>query len=226
MRQRPAYRTMTEIAAEAIKEAILNGEYAPGVRLVPAKLEKELNLGRVAIREALRELAGFGLVVSEPNKGAVVAKAITEEELRELFDIRYDLEGKACLLATARITPEGIDKLENLNQDLLGYVDKPREYFLLNRKWHLDFYQWSGRSFLCQLIAQLFDRIMIFRSVFPFRTEAIPGYIDEHVEMLAAMRRGDGEQVKQILVGHLGTSCRRLIDRSTKHRASELIGKE
>ena len=222
----PSYRTMTEIATESIKDAILNGDYSPGTRLVPAKLEKELNLGRVAIREAIRELTGSGLVVSEPNKGAVVAKAITEEELQELFDIRYDLEGKACLLATERITPEGIAKLEGLNNDLLGYIDKPREYFLLNRKWHLDFYQSSGRNFLCQIITQLFDRILIFRSVYPFRTEAIPGYIDEHILMLAAMKKRDGERVRQVLVEHLQTSCRRLIKRSREHQAGGSTQKE
>jgi DNA-binding GntR family transcriptional regulator len=222
----PSYRTMTEIATEAIKDAILNGIYSPGTRLVPAKLEKELNLGRVAIREAIRELSGSGLVVSEPNKGAVVAKAITEEELRELFDIRYDLEGKACILATQRISHEEIQKLENLNNDLLGYVDKPREYFLLNRKWHLDFYQSSGRNFLCQIITQLFDRVLVFRSVFPFRTEAIPGYISEHIKMLAAMKKQDGERVSQILVGHLQVSCRRLIERSHEYQAGSPANKE
>jgi len=53
------YRTMTEIAATAIRDAILNGIYLPGTRLIPAKLEQEVQLGRVAIREALKELAGW-----------------------------------------------------------------------------------------------------------------------------------------------------------------------
>ena len=92
--ERGGYRTMTEIATEAIKEAILQGNYKPSMRLIPAQLEKELNLGRVAIREALRELTGSGLVVSTPNKGAIVAEAVDSEEMLELFEIRYDLEGK------------------------------------------------------------------------------------------------------------------------------------
>jgi len=50
------YQTMTEIATSTIREAILKRVYKPGTRLIPGKLERELNLGRAAIREALREL--------------------------------------------------------------------------------------------------------------------------------------------------------------------------
>lgn len=52
------YRTMSEIAAEAIREAIGAAVYPPGTRLVPLKLEKELGLGRTAIREAHKERGG------------------------------------------------------------------------------------------------------------------------------------------------------------------------
>lgn len=116
---------MTEIATEAIKEAVLQGHYKPGKRLIPAQLESELNLGRVAIREALRELTGSGLVVSVPNKGAIVAEAVDAEEMREVFEIRYDLEGKACELAATRISEEELSKLERLNVDLAGYQENP-----------------------------------------------------------------------------------------------------
>jgi DNA-binding GntR family transcriptional regulator len=49
---------MSEIAAEAIREAIGAAVYPPGTRLVPLKLEKELGLGRTAIREAHKERGG------------------------------------------------------------------------------------------------------------------------------------------------------------------------
>ena len=164
---RGGYRTMTEIATEAIKEAVLQGYYKPGMRLIPAQLEKELNLGRVAIREALRELTGSGLVVSVPNKGAIVAQAVDAEEMREVFEIRYDLEGKASELAAERIDAEHLEKLVQLNNDLAGYREDPRDYFLLNRKFHLDFYRASGWDFLCHIIAQLFDRVLVFSQHLP-----------------------------------------------------------
>ena len=194
---------MTEIATEAIKEAVLQGTYKPGTRLIPAQLEKELNLGRVAIREALRELTGSGLVVSVPNKGAIVAKAVDAEEMRELFEIRYDLEGKACELAAARISDEQLSKLELLNNDLAGYQEDPREFFLLNRKFHLDFYSASGWDFLCHIITQLFDRVLVFRSIYPINQEAIPGYVDDHAELLAVARNRDAARAKQVMIRHL-----------------------
>ena len=70
------YKTMTEMAAQALREGILKGTLTPGTPLIPAKLEKELALGRVAIREAIRELSGSGLVESVPNKGNFVASPL------------------------------------------------------------------------------------------------------------------------------------------------------
>jgi len=226
--QQNIYRTMTEIAKEAIKEAILNGVYGPGIRLIPAKLEKELNLGRVAIREAIKELAGSGLVVSVPNKGAVVATPISVEEMREVFEIRFDLEGKAAQIATQRITEEEILKLEELNKDLRGYVDNSRQYFLLNRKFHLDFYRSSGWDFLCQIITQLFDRVVVFRSVYPFSEDDIRMYIEEHVAMLEAMRARDTALIRKLLVAHLRTSLENLMtcSRSIRFRSRNESGTE
>jgi DNA-binding GntR family transcriptional regulator len=78
------YRTMTEIAVRALRDQILKGNLKPGVRLIPVKLESELAVGRVAIREAIRELSGSGLVESIPNKGTVVATPLPLMRLRNL----------------------------------------------------------------------------------------------------------------------------------------------
>ncbi len=59
---------MTQLATDTIKiGGILSGELQPGTRLIPSELESKLNLGRVPIREALKELAGTGLVKLLPR---------------------------------------------------------------------------------------------------------------------------------------------------------------
>ena len=203
MAKNSIYRTMTEIAADSLKEAILNGRYKPGMRLIPHRLESELNLGRVAIREAIRELTGSGLVISIPNKGALVAENIDIEEIKEIFEIRYDLEGKACELAAQRISETEIHRLAQINADLAGYDEDTREYFLLNRKFHLDFYKASGWNFLCQIITQLFDRVLVFRSIYPIERIEVPNYIEEHKQLLAAASARDGSAARRIMARHL-----------------------
>ena len=109
------YRTMTEMAALSLREAIIKGSITPGTALVPAKLESQLSLGRVAIREAIRELAGSGLVESIPNKGTFVAAPLTLEEIKEIYTIRYHIEAKAAALGASRITKEDLKRMEALH---------------------------------------------------------------------------------------------------------------
>ena len=191
------YRTMTEIAASEIREAILNGAFQPGTRLIPSQLEKDLNLGKVAIREALRELAGSGLVVSVPNKGAMVAEAIPIEEIKEIFEIRYLLESKAAYLATPNISEETIRLLESLHDKMQGEEKVHKEYFFLNREFHMAIYQTSGWSYLCQIITQLIDQVQAFRNRYRFRMEDFHTFNLDHQKILDALRRREAEEVGQ-----------------------------
>jgi DNA-binding GntR family transcriptional regulator len=199
----PVYRTMTEIATASIKEAILRGDYKPGMRLIPAHMEKELKLGRVAIREGLRALEGEGLVLTIPNKGAAVANPVTPEEIKEVFEIRFILEAKAVSLSTSNISLEKLSALEEMNRDLSSYTQDPHKYFLLNRVFHLELYSASGWKFLCQIIGQLFDQVMVFRSFYPFRQADINTYLEDHERILAAMRLRNSRAAQRFLVKHV-----------------------
>ncbi len=81
----PEYQTMTEMAATQLRKAIMMGDLPPGTRLIPVKLENELNLSRVSIREAIRELSGSALVETVMNVGAHVASPPSLDEIKEIF---------------------------------------------------------------------------------------------------------------------------------------------
>ena len=93
------YRTMADLATESLRERILVGGFSPGTRLIPSELEETLNLGRMAIREALKELIGSGLVIQKANKGICVAVPPSAIELDALFDARCALEGKTAAIS-------------------------------------------------------------------------------------------------------------------------------
>ncbi|MEW6669734.1 MAG: GntR family transcriptional regulator [Thermodesulfobacteriota bacterium] len=194
------YRTMSEIAAETLKRAILSASYPPGTRLIPAKLEKDLHLGRIAIREALRDLACSGLVVSVPNKGAVVAEQPEMEEIEQIFEIRYLLEGKAAELATRRMTEECIERLEGIHTRMCKAPIPGHEYFALNREFHLAIYQLSGWRFLCQIITQLIEKVYSFRTYYPFRSEDFNAFNKDHEEIIRFLRSRNPDRVSRLVV--------------------------
>jgi GntR family transcriptional regulator, galactonate operon transcriptional repressor len=60
------------MAVNRIGQQIIRGELAPGAILDPVELERELDVSRTVIREALRVLAAKGLVDARPNRGTFV----------------------------------------------------------------------------------------------------------------------------------------------------------
>ena len=87
---------------ERLREAILAGRIVPGQRLVANDLTGQLGVGRGSVREAFQRLASDGLVEIIPNRGAIVRR-LSRDQVRELFQIRVNLEGLAARLAAENI---------------------------------------------------------------------------------------------------------------------------
>src|SRR5580658_6364328 len=66
-----ALPSRTVAVLEAIKHAILAGELKPGRPLVETDLANVLGVSKTPVREALKTLAGTGLVTMSPYRGAV-----------------------------------------------------------------------------------------------------------------------------------------------------------
>ncbi len=201
----PLYQTMTEMATRLIREKVLTGHYKSGTRLIPEKLEVELGLGRVAIREALRELTGSGLVVSLPNKGVVVADPPDSVEITALYQARYALEGEVAFQASTKITPETIKRLEGLLARMESSTNYPFDMVLLNREFHLTIYEASGWKTACRVINQLFDQTLIFRSLNTYWVgdKNAVGYHKDHRGIIEALRSGNAEGVKNRVIANI-----------------------
>ncbi len=79
---------------------IMSGALKPGDRLVELRIAGEMATSQAPVREALRELEAMGLVETLRNKGSRV-RVITDEELRQIYDVRAQLEGYASELVAA-----------------------------------------------------------------------------------------------------------------------------
>ncbi|MCI3273239.1 FadR/GntR family transcriptional regulator [Streptomyces cylindrosporus] len=114
---------LVEQAAERLRAHIADGHWPVGTRLPgETTLAKELGVGRSTVREALRALAGAGLV--RPRQGAGVFVTATEPvedwptrlrraAVTDVYEVRMAVEVQAARLAAHRRTPDDITAIES-----------------------------------------------------------------------------------------------------------------
>jgi DNA-binding GntR family transcriptional regulator len=113
--------------ASALRTRILDGELAGGERLRELELAEAYGVARHSLRAALRALAGEGLVVIAPNRGATVAR-LTAADAAPLTELRAALELEAARLALARHDgrlPKGVHDAVRLMAAVCEQPDPP-----------------------------------------------------------------------------------------------------
>lgn len=100
-------------AYQQVREAIMQGELAPGAPLFEVHLASRMGMSRTPVREALKVLARDGFVQVVPTRGYIVPHR-SMDDLRELFELRESLEGTAARLAAQRATDAELAALEEL----------------------------------------------------------------------------------------------------------------
>ncbi len=123
--------------AEQLQQLIYSGEIAPGERLNEAALALRMGTSRGPIREAIRVLAGIGLVLAVPNRGVFV-REISVREMAEIYELRALLFGfaaqQACDTLDAPQRAEGEQLLAGM--DTACEAGDGQRYYVLNLRFH------------------------------------------------------------------------------------------
>jgi GntR family transcriptional regulator of vanillate catabolism len=96
-----AFQTRSESALEALRSAILAGQFQPGERLHEIKLTALLKASRTPVRAALQRLASEGLLDYTPNRGYTL-RQFPVSEVINAYEVRAVLEGLAARLSAER----------------------------------------------------------------------------------------------------------------------------
>lgn len=187
-----------------IKEAILTGEIPPGERISIGRLRQEIEASPTPIREALLKLEQEGFVSRLPKGGFIVSR-FTKKEIEEIFDIRVLLESYAAGLAIHHIQKEDIQWLERNIRESEKFILKNRwnKVSVLNTEFHDYLNQLSKNDRLLFLIKALRDQIFQFRSAILRVPEKAKVSIEHHKKMIEAMKKKDGELLKQLIQEHI-----------------------
>jgi DNA-binding GntR family transcriptional regulator len=197
----------TAAVLEAITRAILTGELPPGRSLVETELAAALGVSKTPVREALKTLAGTGLVTMSPYRGATV-RAIDDATARQIYDMRLLLEPEAVrravaahrggMLAAAREALERADTAPDQAARSLA-----------NREFHRALYLDCGNPLLTAALDNLRDQtalisVAAWQQAPSWRQEA-----GEHRAILAAAADGDAERAAGLLAAHIGAFAAR-----------------
>src|SRR3984893_11915723 len=115
--RRTERRVFREEIRDQLIEEILSGRLPPGTRIVETRLAQQLGVSQAPVREALRDLALFGFVVSSPFRGTQVRK-IETSDLLEIYPIRAALEGVAARAAATLIDAATLAHMESLIESM------------------------------------------------------------------------------------------------------------
>jgi DNA-binding GntR family transcriptional regulator len=213
--------SLADAVVAHIREGIIRGDYAPGRPLTEAGLSEELGTSRGTVREALRELAGTGLVTRSTHKGAMVS-TVTARDAEEIYTLRAALESFAAQLASERgHLDEGAmamlgRRLEAIERaaaagDVPGMVAADMDF-------HTALSELSGHALLIEHLAaiQVHSRRVLFYSDLYRPTPEI--VVRRHRDLYAVLQTGDPYQVSLAVDQHITGPHMDIVD---KMRARE-----
>jgi DNA-binding GntR family transcriptional regulator len=202
-RKGDASLSLREKALAAIKQGILDARYAPGSLLSESQLADELSISRTPIREALRELAGSGLVRILPQRGIIVTELSTRDII-EVYQLREQLEAFAVRVAAERATAEDLDGFDADHQDALRQMKagRLRPAYDASILMHARAIGLAGNGRLEQIMKLLGDQVHRF-GLLTLRHGRVESALREHGEIIAAIRAHDADRAESLMRAHL-----------------------
>jgi len=197
-------RSLREEVYESLRRSILHGKLKAGQRLIEEQFADQIGISRTPVREAFHKLERDELVTRLPKGGFAVRK-FTKEDVEEIFGIRSALESYASYLATLHITPEKISVLEKKVDESEGALKKGDydKVVQLHTEFHNLLYKTSKSKKLAEMINNFSDYFYRYRAALLHSKGGFNYSIDDHRQMLKAMRKKNPALVERLVRKHL-----------------------
>jgi DNA-binding GntR family transcriptional regulator len=197
-------RLLAAEVVERLRDMIIQGELAPGVKLNERVLCERLRTSRTPVREAIKYLASEGLVELLPNRGAIVTP-ITAATVREMFELLGALEALAGELACVKASDADIAEIRALHYQMLAHHARGElaPYFRCNQEIHMRLVECAGNATLANSYRALNGHVRRARYMANLSRERWDHAVEEHQKILDALTRRDGALLPALLRSHL-----------------------
>jgi DNA-binding GntR family transcriptional regulator len=206
----PLPRTAEGVAALELRAAIVRGDLAPGEKILQEATAQELGVSLIPLREALKTLAGEGIVTYQPQRGYFVTE-LPIERIRELYVARSLLEAEVERLALPKLDEGTLEfmRVQIRAQTRAVAEHDAVEMIAANRSFHFAIFELCENSWLVRIVTQLWDaldpyRVLSYRRMWLHEDEEqLPEEIlAEHHRILAALESNDRDNALLLLREH------------------------
>ncbi len=212
-------KSLAEEAYQKIRSEIVRLAFAPGHVLREDALQAQFGIGRTPIREALQRLAREHFVNIIPRRGMIVA-GIDVSELALLFETRTVLEPYAARLAAARGT--GVQWAEmSAAIDMAAGADN-NTLMQIDHRCHELMWDAAGNRFLLDTLDVLYAQSDRLWHLYLADVADMNDAVDEHREVLDALRSGDSERSAKLMDAHVRAFDEQIRQAVTARLASPL----
>jgi DNA-binding GntR family transcriptional regulator len=202
--------TKSQSLTQTLIEAIVNGDIQPGSKISEPELAKQYQVSRGPLREAIMRLMGLGLIERIPHIGARII-SLNVEKLAELYTVREALEGMAARLAATNMLDGEIECLEELLDKHLGHIEDVDGASYFHQYGDFDFHylviKGSKNAQLISLFCdELYHLLRMYRYQSPQSESRSVKALNEHKQILFAIRNRDGELAELLMRRHISAS--------------------
>jgi DNA-binding GntR family transcriptional regulator len=199
----PAHGATVTFIVERLREDILAGRLQPGARLVECELTLRFAVSRGPVREALRRLAAEGLIEHAPHRGAGVRR-LSARAIRELFEIRAELEALAARLAAGCDDDAARARFcESIRPIFDGRRRQAPDYLSENAAFHDALMALAGNLQLRELATRLHLPLIMAQVGGVLTAGALEDSVREHRAIAEAVLRRDPETAAARMRAHL-----------------------
>ena len=194
-----------EKAVSLILERIKSGEFSGGQRLIEADLISDFGINRGPVREALRILAGDGVVELVPNKGARVRR-LEERDLIEIYEVLIGLHWVSVRICADRAREKDVRAtIEKAYETLhLGWLSRDEStWFIALGQFHTEIFHATGNELLVREYNRL-RHVHFHRELTRYiRVRDWDRYIGVYTTLTDAMLNQKTKKAEQTMIDHL-----------------------
>ena len=194
-------RPLAERVYDRLCEDIIGGALPPGSALVQEQVAAQYEVSRTPVRDALTKLTHEGLATLVPGRGYLV-NTLSEDDIRDVYEVRYALEAMAARQAVGRHTPQqlvrlraSVDEYETLSPDAI------EELFRLSADFHEKLLEPCPNAYLLSTLSAMWAHPLQRRIMMTYRLgpEHQARVVRDHRSILEALAQGDADRLVELL---------------------------